>query len=78
MKKKILFLAGISIIFVLFSGCIQESVPSEESGDEAGNYSIYNYSTPGFEISQTQASEVWEKVKSSDDARWPEFPRSLA
>ncbi len=70
MKRTILFLTGISIIFVLFSGCVQENTPSEESGDESGNYTIYNYSTPGFEITQTQASAAWEKVKSSDDAKF--------
>lgn len=70
MKKTILFLAGISIMFVLFSGCIQENVLSEESGDESGNYTIYNYSTPGFEIDKEQASEVWEKVRFSDDAKF--------
>lgn len=69
-KKMIYILAGISIIFVLFSGCIQENALSEESGDESGNYTIYNYSTPGFEINRTQASEVWEKVRYSDDAKF--------
>ncbi len=69
MKKTILLLVGMPIILVLFSGCIQENVPSEESGNESGNYTVYNYSTHGFEINQTQASAVWEKVKSSDDAK---------
>lgn len=70
MEKRAILLVGI-IVFVLAGGCLEEIKDKpEEDIDDIHNYTIYNYSTPGFEINQTQAFAVWEIVKFSDDAKF--------
>lgn len=54
---------------VLISGCLHE-IKNEPYEETAYNETVYNYSTPGFEIDQKKASTVWEKVKFSDDAQF--------
>lgn len=70
MSEVLKILIGIFITgAVLISGCLQE-IKNEPYEETAYNEAVYNYSTPGFEIDQKQASTVWEKVKFSDDAKF--------
>ncbi len=69
--KILSIITGLLIIGVLISGCLENENPLEEN-DFCTNHegTIYNYSTPGYEINKTQASIVWRKVNFSDDAKF--------
>ncbi|GFO96207.1 UPI0003D1C669 related cluster [groundwater metagenome] len=47
-----------------------DDIPESASHNGSDEENIFNYTTPGFDISQKQASSVWEVVKFSDDAKF--------
>lgn len=78
--KILSMLTVLLIIGVLISGCLEnEKMPSENYvGGITHEETIYNYSTPGFEIDRKQASDVWEKVKYFDEAKFVTSEKSYS
>lgn len=70
MPKVLKILIGIFITGAVLISVYLHEIKNEPYEETAYNETIYNYSTPGFEIDQKQASAVWEKVKFSDDAKF--------
>lgn len=70
--KKIIIIFSVIFIIVIAGGCIKESE------NKIPEKNIYYYSLPGFETDQNKSSILWEKINSSEEAKYVTSERSYS